>query len=102
MELRGMRRQSEAELNIKKVKSHINVEEAPDKFCWRITEEADTLATAARVKVSHTELQANKPPICQGAKAACMITGRICTAKMKSKIYKTLTSGLHVIFMPKI
>ena len=77
-----------------KVKSHIEEADAPNDFFWRINEEADTLATAARVEALAGTLQAHKPPFLTGARAMCTIQGQICTAKLHKRVYNSVYESL--------
>ena len=82
-----------------KVKSHISIDEAPDEFFWRINEEADALATAARDEVKAGRFQAHRPLFLEGAQAMCIINGHINTANLKDRVYDSIYESATTTFL---
>ena len=77
-------------MNIFKVQSHIDEDDAPDELLWRINNEADGLATLAREKVQQGELEATTPGFLEGSKAMCIIRGTYCTNNLQERIFNTI------------
>ena len=77
-------------LKIHKVQSHIAEEESPDEFFWRINNEADRLATTARERVQHGEMEATSPGFLEGSNVMCIIRGKYCTNNLHERIFNTI------------
>ena len=75
-----------------KVNGHIDIEEAPDEFHWRLNDEADKLATLAREKVENGLLEASRPVLLPKSKVVCSISGILCINNMNVHIHQALTS----------
>ena len=73
-------------LEIVKVQSHIEIENAPDEFFWTVNEEADRLATHARDEVLRGRLTVRDPCFLDASKATCVYNGQMCISNLKDMV----------------
>ncbi len=71
---------------IRKVESHISVEDAPDEFEWECNNYVDQMATIARSEFRLNDLQKQPQFLFLRVKAGCQIKGRI----VNNALYKSL------------
>ena len=80
-----------SQLEIIKVRSHIDIDDAPNEFFWKVNDEADTLATRAREQVEQGRLDAREPNFLPAAKAVCVIKGTIALSNLKEQVNSAIS-----------
>ena len=92
MELERMRKQNVTfcRLELIKVKSHIEKEDAPNETYWSVNKEADELATFARDQVQAGNITAHPPQWLTGALAIARIDGRLGLSEVKQQLHTSI------------
>jgi len=83
---RNRKKNPNVHVELYKVQSHISIEEAPNEKYWQLNDEADTLATTARIEVTEGRMKASTPVLFPGSRVSCTINGNLVTSALKTSI----------------
>ena len=92
MELARIRKQNAtfSKLELIKVQSHIEKDEAPNETYWSVNKEADELATFARDQVQAGNITAHPPQFLTGTSAIARIDGRLGLSEVKQQLHTSI------------